>query len=278
MKPILPQVERQAYLKWQQEIRSLDVRHKSAAEMGVLLVHVVLRFPGSLGLLARALTSSQPTLLARDSRQRDVLPLPVPQAVTEIVNAGVKQRENTAWKHHKRQGARRLRAIGIAHWTFLTILGLNYMWCGLTFNESGVCSQEAGASQLAALKHIQRSACQLVDQGDEAAVPRTPSWDWPEQLRTKTVSYQGETLEVAQRMTLEEVIPGLPPVGLGGSIKAEDFCRGEVRRLLLNPQLSLLPEDELPEVSCPRSSRVPGSRQTPRSGTSSSRSCTSAAW
>ena len=72
-------------------------------------------------------------------------------------------------------------------------------------------------------------------------------------MKTKKVSYTGEVLEVSQPVKTLELEPGLPPPGLGGSLRCMDYCEGSVQEALLQLHLLELPTSELPlEVSRPR--------------------------
>ena len=70
---------------------------------------------------------------------------------------------------------------------------------------------------------------------------------WEAKLKDFRISYEGEVVEKAHGLTLEQVLPGLPPAGYGGSVPLLELCEGEVRERLENPLGNLLPEEELPE-------------------------------
>lgn len=53
-------------------------------------------------------------------------------------------------------------------------------------------------------------------------------------------------MEVAQTLTLEEILPALPPAGLGSVCKLVDLVDEDARRVLENPELTLLPVDQRP--------------------------------
>ncbi len=56
----------------------------------------------------------------------------------------------------------------------------------------------------------------------------------------------------AERLTLEQMLPALPPVGFGGEVLAEGLADANLQPFLLNPELALLPESEWPPA-VPRS-------------------------
>ena len=67
-----------------------------------------------------------------------------------------------------------------------------------------------------------------------------PRLDWKRELAEKHISYTGEEIGTAQRVTWAQLEPGLPRPGTAGSISACDASEGEVRRCLLDPQRVLL--------------------------------------
>ena len=54
----------------------------------------------------------------------------------------------------------------------------------------------------------------------------TPSapLDWSEEFKGKRLRYNGEIAVAAERMTLEQILPGLPPRGLTGKVRALDLA------------------------------------------------------
>ena len=76
---------------------------------------------------------------------------------------------------------------------------------------------------------------------------RKPDCDWGCKLGQLSLSYSGEVCEKAMWLTAEQVVPGLPPPGFGGSLHAVDFCSSWVRKHLEDPGLSRLSDDEVPD-------------------------------
>eukprot|EP00972_Heterocapsa_arctica_P072425 10696501-Heterocapsa_arctica.AAC.1 len=72
--------------------------------------------------------------------------------------------------------------------------------------------------------------------------------DWATELRNTKMSYEGEEVSVAGMLTAWQVRPGLPPVGISGSIDALELAEGYVKDCLLDPTRSLQPEDEMPQT------------------------------
>eukprot|EP00435_Cladocopium_sp_Y103_P061594 s1327_g23.t1 len=79
-------------------------------------------------------------------------------------------------------------------------------------------------------------------------VPRSPEMgEWGTKLGDVRISYHGEVVEKAQRLTLDQILPGLPPAGFGGSVRLVELCDGELRERLEDALGNLLFEEELPE-------------------------------
>ena len=70
------------------------------------------------------------------------------------------------------------------------------------------------------------------------------------ELRNRRVNYQGEEVGVCYPLTLDQVLPSLPPREHGGAIAAVDFVSVHTKDLLLNPNRSILPDvgQELPKL------------------------------
>ena len=69
-------------------------------------------------------------------------------------------------------------------------------------------------------------------------------------LKEKRVSYTGEEIEKVHPLTLEQVVPALPPPGHGGSVKLVDLVSAGTRELLENPERLLkdVTLDNLPKL------------------------------
>ena len=209
----------------------------------------LLEEPGALGELARhvmnARSEGQPGP-EETGRQRDLLPLPWTNEAASFLTC----RAATAewWTRHRRQAGRAQRKLGIAAWMFVIVVGLNFMWFGCKFQPFHYHEPHEG--QRRALDRIRLAAMRFVDEmsmDKTPELPRTPPWDWLEKLKGKKVSYTGEVLEVAQTLTLEEVLPALPPAGTPIS-EVLSLCSQEVRDQLEFPDEQFLPEAQHPEV------------------------------
>ena len=70
------------------------------------------------------------------------------------------------------------------------------------------------------------------------------------ELRSKRVNYQGEEVGTCHKLTLEQVLPSLPPADHGGAIDICDFVSTHTRSLLCNPGKCILDDvgQELPKL------------------------------
>ena len=59
--------------------------------------------------------------------------------------------------------------------------------------------------------------------------------EWGRKVGDVRISYQGEIVEKGQRLTLDQVLPGLPPAGYGASVPLVELCEGELKEKLLHP-------------------------------------------
>ena len=84
-----------------------------------------------------------------------------------------------------------------------------------------------------------------VSETAEKLVKAPDSGDWNQRLEKMRISYHGEVVEKSQSLTLEQILPGLPPPGFGGKVPL--VCEGEVKRMLLHPEEALLEGLDLPE-------------------------------
>ena len=91
------------------------------------------------------------------------------------------------------------------------------------------------------LRFVFKSFCKVAE-----GVPRGPDVPWSVRLPSMSVSYSGEVVDKARWLTFAQVLPGLPPPGLGGSLSACDFCDPWVRRHLERPDLSRIPDHLVP--------------------------------
>ena len=222
--------EREKYLKRFSEFcEGLDLKGKSMSQMSVVLVQVLHRSCGIVGpyaeKAARAASSQQGT----GEAWKDVLPLPVPSKVAELV-MDIWRNDGYEVKKAGKTGAtvqHLYRDVGIDGLQFCMIVGLNLMWSGLR-SGARVHGGPVRKSQLDALAHLRRAAEYVID-GKEAAplkgVPRTPKEGWETLVKDARISYHGEVIQKAESLEFDRVLPSLPPEGFGGiADKVKIWC------------------------------------------------------
>jgi len=67
---------------------------------------------------------------------------------------------------------------------------------------------------------------------------------WKE-VKEKSVNYNGEEVALAQPLTVDQILPSLPPVGHGGSVELSPLLVGRSRFLLEHPEQVLLKSDRI---------------------------------
>jgi len=193
----------------------------NAAGLGLFLLRALAQEPGCLGQLVD-LHIRRPHPADPLDRQRDLLPLPIPPEEWETVLRPLAESEvQRTFKPRKRgnfsraERASRLE-MGVCAWTVLLVLLLNFLSCGMTYNEGrGYCYLPATAAQTEALGRLRQLAFDFChDREDEGAVAQVPDIHWEERLKGKKTTYKGESCEVAQAITARQIAPGLPLLAL----------------------------------------------------------------
>ena len=88
-----------------------------------------------------------------------------------------------------------------------------------------------------AVKAIGEGVTRLLRHGT-VKVPMDPNLE--KELRSKRINYQGEEVGICHKLTLEQVLPSLPPAEHGGSIDICEFVSIHTRMMLLNPGKCIL--------------------------------------
>ena len=70
-------------------------------------------------------------------------------------------------------------------------------------------------------------------------------------LASKHVGYNGEEVSKCYPLTLDQILPSLPPESHGGCIEATDWLGPRSKEFLLHPERCLLDDSEIPELKLP---------------------------
>ena len=246
------EMSRESLEKFFKFCRSLDFDNKSLSQLAVLWMLVIFKSPGGLGPFATRTLENAASSQGTGEPWRDVLPLPVPPGVVDTVNKVV---ENDGFFFKKtgltgNQVQSEYRRVGVDCLVFGMITTLNFLWGGLR-RGSRLHSGPVRAHHRTALNHLTESASYVIDSKDASSgkgVPRSPIGSWENRIKDARISYHGEVVMKAEELEYERVLPSLPPVGFGGIVDILDLCEDPVLKLLKDPKLCVLPEEELPQV------------------------------
>ncbi|CAK0811641.1 unnamed protein product, partial [Prorocentrum cordatum] len=196
-------------------------------DVGPILLNLVRDFPGSFGRYVR--DSLKPQLREHMATmggrlQRDLLPLPRPAIVeTDVVRDG-DDLSDLNWE------ALHCRLV-------VTVLALNWEAGFRSLKFARHCRRRPNAAQRAALAALGRRL--YLATRIETSLPA--ELDWEDRLKDRKIGYGGAEITAPHKLTLEQVLDGLPPPGVAASIEAADVATGFVRDALLDPGLVLLP-------------------------------------
>ncbi|CAK0847024.1 unnamed protein product, partial [Prorocentrum cordatum] len=197
-------------------------------DVGPVLLNVVRQFPGSFGRFTRYSLEVKPREHPADMGgrlQRDLLPLPYLSITrSQIAQQGEDPLSDKEWE-------------GLHCRLVVTVLALNWESGFRSLKLARPCRGRANAAQQAALVALGRRL--LSATRAESALP--PDLDWNARLKDRKIGYGGGEISPPHRLTLEQVLDGLPPPGVAAPIEAADLATGFVREALLDPTLVLLP-------------------------------------
>ena len=141
---------------------------------------------------------------------RDVLPLPFDQtALSSVPEINRLTELPVPRKAVHVPRVRKTFLLGKQAWSVCQTLSLNMAW-----GKEVVSVRPASASQGQALANMENQSGRLIAAVDEnGKAIRCTTTDWGSKLKTLGISYSGEVVEKAHFLTLEQVLPGLPPAG-----------------------------------------------------------------
>ena len=240
-------------LEW---LKSNGGDHLTAAQTAQYVLLQAVTLNGSFG---RLLENSLKPPWGQDMRQRNIMPLPlwpdVRDAMEEVLQIQKYKDEPGDWRWRgstKTKASRALRMQGLYLWHGLVVVSLNWLHSGGSLQDGvGPPGARASSQQEAALNRLWELVKVFVDDKPQrGGVPRTPSFDWEQELGQLRVSYTGEVVEKAQPLTLEQILPGLPTPYHGGLVDILEVVDEKVRQRLLRPDLML--REVIEEVPQPR--------------------------
>ncbi|CAJ1461453.1 unnamed protein product [Effrenium voratum] len=238
-------------------LRGENCGELTTSQSGALLVLMIHRSGTNLGNYLEK--STKPGSVAGEGgpRQRSLMPLPlwtdVQEELKKVLESGEYKRLAGSWaakKQQKQKAAKAVRRSGLLIWHGLVVILLNHLWTG-GGNRGRVHQGSTTLAQQRALERLWEVVKVFCDDASESKdkIPKSPSMgEWGNRLGDVKISYTGEIVDKAHKLTLAQVLPGLPPEGYGASVPLAELCEGELRERLEDPLSNLLPEEELPEI------------------------------
>ena len=236
-------------------LKDNDVSGLSVAQMGAHLVLQIKKSKVNLGRYMERMLAS-PNEGQEGERQRGVLPLPCLddsfEVISQVLDSGEYKRLAGSWSQKKAMNTakihREMRKKGMLIWHFLVVTSINFMWNGMR-STGRVCRKKATVAQKAIQDRIWQAVRVFMDDTSETSekLLKSPGYEeWHGKLDGVRISYQGEAVPKAQLLTLEQILPGLPPEGYGGCVQLVDLCEGLTKERLLDPEKCMLSGEELP--------------------------------
>ena len=180
----------------------------------------------------------------RERKVRNLFPLPLwHDDVYQLHRALQEEDSGVPGKKKREEGQTRSQAQkgqrldGLKTWHALVIVGLNFMSGARRRPEKGPPPGSAAtAAQEEALTKVWDFLKVFLDEKDKGGVPRTPTFNWSQELGELRVSYTGEVVEKAQGLTLKQVLPGLPSPEHGALVNLVELLPKDLEESLNHPE------------------------------------------
>ena len=220
-------------------------------QMGISALQLLFLSPRDGQLVKASLQASLHKTATPFSRQRDVMPLPLPciGAALQLLELCSRTSEGLLiWRpdsiaKQKKQKLRKTIKAGTSQvWRLLVIAVLNGEACGWSSTFFPSRDKPPSSAQANALNHISR----LVEYFVRSPLDVRPGRSFEDIVRSKGIDYSGEEVLHALPVKLGEILPGLPADHVAGSLQAASVATDEVLRWVLDPTLCILPDDQWP--------------------------------
>ena len=126
-----------------------------------------------------------------------------------------------------------LRDHGVDAWVYLCLRSLNV----LAGTAAGLAPGRWSKPERVAAGSIREAVARKLAT-DSSRAPMILV-EWQKELQGRQVGYTGEEISTCHKLTWDQVIPGLPPEGHGGCVRALDWVGPQTQRFLSNPKLLL---------------------------------------
>ncbi|CAK0821597.1 unnamed protein product, partial [Prorocentrum cordatum] len=235
--------------QWKADIASRMCRsgpsQMTMLEIGFGILTSVRRIPSCIGDFARRFPVSVAPQSPEAGVGRDVLPLPVRELATffawerDLKRRGMLDGEGspvdvTKWPAALKKEA---QSMAVEVWTFLSALGLNYLYLGHLSKDRWEAAGRLSEVQAASLRVIGETVEWRV--GDALAAVDVPFW--PQEMKKTKSSYDLEEDCRALPLKFGELEPGLPKAEDIGRLDVLDYAGPELKEVLTKPEMSLLP-------------------------------------
>ena len=134
-------------------------------------------------------------------------------------------------------------------WLALQVISLNFLANGCTESSCRLPTHHPSAAQTRALARLRVRARDIcAPDRDGEPLPTGPQEPCSTRYAGKRLNYSGKVSSQPLELTADQIEPGLPPEGAGGSIPLVDFLDGDLSWFLEDPTRCLLAEDERPSL------------------------------
>ena len=223
---------------WRRALRTdLRAAPLSACRAGLLIKVFVLNKPGSLGNFLRIFPAALvETSVAKGAALPVGLPMWTPAEQPFVMfNMGCWQ-----WDGRSSFDA------AFHAWTWLCIMGLNYMFAGGSrmlarpMLHSKVPDPQVAEAQSQVLNRVKHLVSIFLKEGSQVDPTEVEN-----KGAEKLFDYWGEEITVPLKLTLKGLMPALPKPGTAVRVPIETLVSEESRRILLDPASVRLPENEV---------------------------------
>ena len=208
-----------------------------------LAFHLLLQAVRNRGPLQKYVEWSLQSPEKREVRERNLFPLPLwpdcrAQLQKVLAEGSAKDRPGQWRERAESRGAAQkvLRLDGLKAWHGLVVISLNYLQGDRAQSRGPYPGGDATEAQEKALGRIWNALKIFVDDKEKKGVPRTPLEEWKNTISDLSVTYTGEIVEKAARLTLRQILPGLPSKDHGGLVDLLELLPEDLKESLQQPE------------------------------------------
>ena len=221
--------------------------------------HLVIQITGIQGSLQDCLRWILQPPREQENMARSLFPLPlwpdVQKAMRQVVSDGRVRDDPGEWRERgetRSKAGRQLRHEGHLLWHGLVVVALNHMDGAWRKESAPIRGGRVNAAQEKALERIWKQVETFLEEKGVKGVPRAWDGDWAERIDELRISYTGETVEKAHRLT--QALPALPKPEHGGMVRLVDVLPPDLVKVVEAPEKLVLTEPQgippRPKVRC----------------------------